>query len=630
MDHPKSTPSQDNPVKLNMEQFQKLLQQVETHEIPPQPALASNVELAGEMQETGFKDRMWLIKRDDQFIQVTEMLYRVAETSNGERNWDQIAQVLSETTEYMVTAEHVEKLLNKLIPMGIIATSNGSNPAIPQNTAPSALRVGMRRKVLGENIIDPVAKFFQVLYKPAILVPLLIVIAAAHIWLYSQHGQTILLGLMTAIYKPWQFLVIIGVMMVAGLFHELGHAAALRYGGGRSREAGIGIYLVYPVLYTDTSDNYRLGRWARVRTDLGGFYFYLIFALLMMGLFVLTGQPFLLLVILIINFDILYQSLPFVRFDGYWALADLTGIPDLLSQIGPFLASILPVKAGQTTRLPKLRPWVSTIFGIYILLTIPVLALMFLFALWRMPMFTAITLDSLSHHIRTFSPAVEAGDYLAAGALLIQMGLLLLPLLGVAYLSYVLILAPFKSLWKWAFPSPKRLATGALVASAFIGLIAFLWIPQFDNIRSGVPVGVQTFEVASREHVLGPVQYEQSPPVGGDHAEEWQNCGFYSSPVASENAVHSLEHGAVWVTFPPDLPQDQVEILRRLAAEQEYLLVSPYPGLDAPLVASAWGRQIMLESASDPRLERFIAAFSQAETAPERGGPCIGGIGTPE
>src|SRR5690348_10067614 len=80
-----------------------------------------------------------------------------------------------------------------------------------------------------------------------------------------------------------------------------------------------------------------LGRWARVRTDLGGFYFHLIFALGIIALSLATGREFLLLAVPLINLDMLYQWLVFVRFDGYWVLADLTGIPDFFSQVMAFL-----------------------------------------------------------------------------------------------------------------------------------------------------------------------------------------------------------------------------------------------------------------------------------------------------
>jgi hypothetical protein len=136
---------------------------------------------------------------------------------------------------------------------------------------------------------------------------------------------------------------------------------------------------------------------------------------------------------------------------------------------------------------------------------------------------------------------------------------------------------------------------------------------------------VVTFTNLSREHTLEPVTYAQVPPVGGPHSPVWQNCGFYSQPVANETAVHSLEHGAVWITYRPDLPGDQIDRLRQLAERQTFILVSPYPDLPAPVVASAWGKQLRLESADDPRLEQFVRAFRLGPQTPERGARCDGG-----
>src|SRR6185436_4083749 len=109
-------------------------------------------------------------------------------------------------------------------------------------------------------------------------------------------------------------------------FHELGHAAALRYGGGYPRSMGAGLYIVYPAFFTDVSDNYRLGRWGRVRTDLGGFYFNLLFSIGLVAVYALTGQEVLLLVVSLANLEILRQLMPLMRLDGYWVLADLTGV----------------------------------------------------------------------------------------------------------------------------------------------------------------------------------------------------------------------------------------------------------------------------------------------------------------
>lgn len=144
------------------------------------------------------------------------------------------------------------------------------------------------------------------------------------------------------------------------------------------------------------------------------------------------------------------------------------------------------------------------------------------------------------------------------------------------------------------------------------------------------PPGVQTFEVASAEHVSTQVEYEQTPPVGGNHNPAWQNCGYYAEPIDSEFGVHSLEHGAVWITYRADLPEDEVEVLKDRAA-RSYVLVSPWEGeLPAPMVASAWGKQLPLQEATDPALAQFVDFFTQGPQTPEPGAACSGGVGTPE
>jgi hypothetical protein len=146
---------------------------------------------------------------------------------------------------------------------------------------------------------------------------------------------------------------------------------------------------------------------------------------------------------------------------------------------------------------------------------------------------------------------------------------------------------------------------------------------------SGDIPGVQTFTGLTRNHVTIPVTYKQNPPVGGDHNPVWLNCGIYTSPVHNENAVHDLEHGAVWVTYQPALAKADIAKLTSIAKGQTYLDLSPYPGLPTPVVASAWGKQLRLTSASDPRLGEFIKKYKQGPQTPEPGAACTGGTGTP-
>ncbi len=182
------------------------------------------------------------------------------------------------------------------------------------------------------------------------------------------------------------------------------------------------------------------------------------------------------------------------------------------------------------------------------------------------------------------------------------------------------------------------LATAAIGVALLCVILVLATTGDSDDSDSGtapttVPPdmsAVQTFSGLTRSHVPGPVQYAQNPPVGGDHAPVWQNCGFYGEPIVDEMGVHSLEHGAVWITYSPDLPRPQLDILRDLAADQSYVLVSPYPNLPTPVVASAWGVQLQLPSAGDRRLREFVNRYRESPQSPEPGAPCTGGVGSPE
>jgi hypothetical protein len=141
--------------------------------------------------------------------------------------------------------------------------------------------------------------------------------------------------------------------------------------------------------------------------------------------------------------------------------------------------------------------------------------------------------------------------------------------------------------------------------------------------------GVNSYSNLSRAHSEAPQTYTQTPPVGGVHSAAWQNCGIYDQPVRNENAVHSLEHGAVWITYRPDLPQATIEVLRNLVRGHTHVLLSPYPDLPKPVVASAWGSQLPLDDATDPRLALFVTHYEKGPQTPEPGAVCNGGVGTP-
>jgi hypothetical protein len=139
--------------------------------------------------------------------------------------------------------------------------------------------------------------------------------------------------------------------------------------------------------------------------------------------------------------------------------------------------------------------------------------------------------------------------------------------------------------------------------------------------------GVLAFDIGDRTHTEGNVDYETTPPVAGNHHPVWANCHFYDEEVPEENVVHSLEHGAVWIAYAEDLAEDEVQALAQLAESSDHIIVTPYPGLDSPLVLSAWNRQLEVDSGSDPRVLEFLEAYLDGPTAPEVDGSCTGGAG---
>ena len=176
---------------------------------------------------------------------------------------------------------------------------------------------------------------------------------------------------------------------------------------------------------------------------------------------------------------------------------------------------------------------------------------------------------------------------------------------------------------------PRSVLLGIAAVLAVTILIVVGFVAGIGE-QAELQAQVQRIEVTSRNHVQETVPYPETPPAGGDHAPAWQNCGYYPQPIVPESGVHTLEHGAVWITYRPDPPSDQVNRLRQLAAGQTFVLVSPFEGLPTPIVATAWGRQLALETADDPALAAFIREFRQGPTTPEPGAPCTGGIGTPQ
>jgi len=143
------------------------------------------------------------------------------------------------------------------------------------------------------------------------------------------------------------------------------------------------------------------------------------------------------------------------------------------------------------------------------------------------------------------------------------------------------------------------------------------------------PEGIEVYPATTNRTLDRPIDYDRQPPTNGNHDPLWQNCGFYPEPIKDRHAVHSMDHGVVWISYRPNLPAAGIDELRSYAGER-YVIVSPYPGQEAPVTVTSWRIQLELDGAEDPRLRQFVDQFRVSEISPLSGNKCVGGIGDPE
>ncbi|CAN7381634.1 DUF3105 domain-containing protein [Microbacterium sp. LjRoot45] len=183
-----------------------------------------------------------------------------------------------------------------------------------------------------------------------------------------------------------------------------------------------------------------------------------------------------------------------------------------------------------------------------------------------------------------------------------------------------------KLLW-WVVGSTAGLAVVALVVASILFTPRPVTLERGDGDGAGI-TGLETF-TNTATHVEGDVTYPQTPPAGGDHNPVWLNCGVYSEAVPNVNAVHSLEHGAVWITYDPArVGESEVSALRS-QLPSSYVILSPYDGLPSPIVVSAWNAQIQVDSADDARIGEFLSAYWRSTSAPEPNAACTGALDAP-
>ncbi|HUP86581.1 MAG TPA: hypothetical protein VM143_13010 [Acidimicrobiales bacterium] len=451
---------------------------------PDRPKLADGIQLIGEMEGSGFKDPPSLVRRaDGQVIQLTPLLYGVAARSDGDHSIDDIADEVGKEIGRGVSADNVSVLVDKkLRPLGILAAADGSSPDAKKPDPFLGLK--FRAAVIPEALSDRLAGVFQPLFFLPIVLAALAALVVGDVWLFGNHG--VAQSLRTGLYHPGLFLPLFGAVALSAAFHEIGHAAACRYGGGSPGKMGCGVYLAWPAFYTDVTDAYRLGKKGRLRTDLGGVYFNVLVILTTYSVYFATRNEAILLLVVIQHFEIVHQLLPVVRLDGYYIVADLTGVPDLFTRIKPILVSLIPGRTADD-RVTVLKPWVRVAVTAWVLVVVPMLVFQLFMVLVHLPRIIGTAVDSGGKQLTAVTQSFGDGNVLGALSGMVQIIALAIPILGILLMLSNLGRGIARTAWRRTEGRPVARVGVTLLGAVAIGLLLFAWLPRsnYEPIRRG-------------------------------------------------------------------------------------------------------------------------------------------------
>ena len=358
----------------------------------------------------------------------------------------------------------------------MLVRPDGSEPELRRSNP--LLAVKLKKVVTDPAVTRRLTAPFAVFFHPLVVVPLTLAFVAVAGWVLFHEGLAA--ATRDAFTQPGLFLLVLAITAVSAGFHEFGHAAACRYGGATPGAMGAGLYLVWPAFYTEVSDSYRLGRGGRVRVDLGGLYFNAVFALAMFAVWAVVHWEALLLVIGAQVLQMLRQLAPFVRFDGYHILADVTGVPDLYSHIKPTLLGLLP----QNWRTPSpLTRSARTVVAVWVLVVVPTLLLSLVMMVVALPRAIGTAWESLRVQSHALAAAWSDHAWATVGVRVVSILAIALPVLAMVYLLVRVVRRTVRSVRRSTEGRPVRRAVAVVTALALLGGLAYAWWPGDEKYR---------------------------------------------------------------------------------------------------------------------------------------------------
>lgn len=436
---------------------------------------ATGLELIGKMEGSGYRNPPSLVRRaDGQTIQLTPLLFLVLSAIDGRRDLEQIASEVSTCYGRSLGVEDVRLLADtKLRPLGLLRGADGAEPSVRRTNPLLALR--FRMVMSNPKVTRRVTAPFAWLFHPLIVVASVAGFFAVTWWVLWDRGLAFAAN--RAFAHPGLLLAVFVASLISAGFHEFGHAAAARYGGATPGAIGAGLYLVWPAFYTDVTDTYRLNRRGRIRTDLGGLYFNTLAALVVFGIWWLTGWEPLLLLIATQVLQMIRQLPPLLRFDGYHLLADITGVPDLYHRIWPTLAGVLPTRWGKPGS-KELKLWAKAVVTVWVIAVVPFMLVSVLVAVVTVPRLVATAWSSVGLQWHAMVASFGSGDTLTGLVKMLDVFAVVLPTAGIFYMLARLVRRVAIGTWRRTEGSRAKRAGAGATAFLALGALAFAWWPN--------------------------------------------------------------------------------------------------------------------------------------------------------
>lgn len=363
--------------------------------------------------DTGAREQEYVaVSPDGGHYRLTSRLQEVVECIDGQRTLAEVASVLSRKWQRSLRPDQVWDIAQRyLAPNGLLQEAAGS--VAP--TSPVRL-FGWHTRLLSARQVQPITRIGRQLFAWPIVLISLALIALVHVAVYREmSGFSVLLAHAIG---SGDFLIVYGLTIASVLVHEIGHASACHRFGEQYGDIGIGLYIIFPVFYTDVTRIWRLSRWRRVIVDLAGIYFQLLVTVFYYLMYRLTGNAVWLLVIFQIDLLVTLAFNPIAKFDGYWLVSDILGVPNLHRRLGQMLRRL---RGRANASGFTLKPIVEAGLWVYLALTVAVFGYLAVTLVAHGPELLRSFVTAIGDTFAAIGSGWQAGDIGRIGAGLVRL-----------------------------------------------------------------------------------------------------------------------------------------------------------------------------------------------------------------